>query len=57
MGNHSLSSLTHAKCSATVTAVTATPINHVSFHADDLDESGQARHQILGIQLIASATF
>jgi catechol 2,3-dioxygenase-like lactoylglutathione lyase family enzyme len=42
---------------ATLRAVPATSINHVSVHANDLEESAAFYEQLLGMQRIAAPTF
>src|SRR6266568_3821483 len=54
---HGLPSLHYARPAATVMAMTATSFNHVSIHADDLDQSAAFYEQLFGMQRIATPTF
>jgi catechol 2,3-dioxygenase-like lactoylglutathione lyase family enzyme len=52
-----MTSLPYGPQQATVLAMTATSINHVSLHADDLDTSVAFYEQLFAMQRIAAPTF
>jgi YD repeat-containing protein len=57
IAGHGLPSLHYARPAATVMAMTATSFNHVSIHADDLDQSAAFYERLFGMQRIATPTF